>query len=384
MKGYEYQKMIKTLHIITGLHTGGAEMMLYKLLCAIDREQFDPVVISLMDKGTIGLRIEELGIPVCVVKLNRGIPTPSGFLGLLKLIKMCDPDLIQSWMYHANLAAILALSVIRNRVPVIWNIRHSLHELDKERLLTRLVIRMNSLLSGKPAAIVYNSETSIKQHREFGFQALHDVVIPNGFDTMQFKPNKSARRQFRMELGLEEAILIGHVARYHPMKDHECFLRAAALLSCTVPEARFVMAGREVDSKNVKLICLIEKLNLRGRVFLLGERDDVSNLTAALDISTSSSAWGEAFPNVLGEAMACGVPCVATNVGDSERIVAETGKIVPIRDPEAIAQAWLDILELGYENKQELGRLARERTEKLFSLDAVVEQYQQLYLEVVY
>jgi len=384
LKGYEYQKMIKTLHIITGLHTGGAEMMLYKLLCAIDREQFDPVVISLMDKGTIGLRIEELGIPVCVVKLNRGIPTPSGFLGLLKLIKMCDPDLIQSWMYHANLAAILALSVIRNRVPVIWNIRHSLHELDKERLLTRLVIRMNSLLSGKPAAIVYNSETSIKQHREFGFQALHDVVIPNGFDTMQFKPNKSARRQFRMELGLEEAILIGHVARYHPMKDHECFLRAAALLSCTVPEARFVMAGREVDSKNVKLICLIEKLNLRGRVFLLGERDDVSNLTAALDISTSSSAWGEAFPNVLGEAMACGVPCVATNVGDSERIVAETGKIVPIRDPEAIAQAWLDILELGYENKQELGRLARERTEKLFSLDAVVEQYQQLYLEVVY
>ncbi len=349
-------------------------MMLYKLLSGMDRERFSPSVISLQDKGTIGSLIEQLGVPVHALEMRRGIPTPRVVLSLFYLLRRLDPHVIQGWMYHGNLAA--SLGALACRRPICWNIRQSLYSLTYEKRATALVIRIGALLSGMTSCIVYNAHESLRHHEGVGYHG-RSVVIPNGFDTERFRPD--ADPSVRAELGIPAGSpLIGLVARYHPMKDHENFLRAAALLYNQNPHVHFLLAGKGVDGDNTDLSAMIRNLNLCGHVHLLGERTDVPRITAALDMATLSS-YAEAFPNVVGEAMVSGVPCVVTDVGDSAWIVGGTGRVVPPRDSGALADAWLDLIEMGNEGRRELGRRARQRICENFSLDEVVRQYENLY-----
>jgi glycosyltransferase involved in cell wall biosynthesis len=263
---------------------------------------------------------------------------------------------------------------------VVWNVRQSLADLTNERWLTRWVIRANAWLSARPSAIIYNSHTSARQHEAFGFAASLTRIIPNGFDTNLFHPDASARANVRRELGLgDDVVLIGLIGRYHPMKDHRMFLRAAALLAQGCPDVRFLLAGADVDAANPALATMIAESGIGDRVSLLGERDDTPRLNAALDIAGSASAWAEGFSNVVGEAMSCGVPCVVTDVGDSARIVGDTGIVVAPRDPQALANAWRRLISLGLEGRRALGARARQRVIDQFSLGAVVRQYEDLY-----
>lgn len=365
------------MFVVTGLATGGAETMLLKLCSRIDRERFAPSVVSLWDKGTIGPKIEALGIPVFALGINPRRPSPAGLLRLRSLVRQQQPDLLQGWMYHGNLAA----SMAHFGKPVVWGVRQSLYDLRDERPLTRCVIRLNAYRSRSATAIVYNSRVSAGQHQAVGFDAAAARVIPNGFDVELFRPDESARRELRLELGVApHAPLIGLIARYHPMKDHLNFLRAAARLAVPDREVRFVLAGRGVDGANRALTAAVRELRLQDRVFLLGERDDVARFTAALDIATSASAWGEGFANSIGEAMSCAVPCVVTEVGDSAWIVGDTGKVVPARDPAALAAAWHSLIESGATALEALGHTARRRVIENFALRAVVKQYEDLYL----
>ncbi len=367
--------------MITGLTTGGAEMMLLKLCSKLDRRRFEPCVISLSDKGLIGPRIEALGIPVYALGMRPGRPSLTGFLHLRKLVLALRPDLIQGWMYHGNLAA----SLVARSGSVVWGIRQSLYVLNKERVLTRWVIRLSALLSRRyPRAIVYNSRTSARQHETFGFDTFRMCIIPNGFDTLIFRPDENARINIRQELGLNDhVILIGLIGRYHPMKDHRNFLNAAALLCKEFPDVYFLLVGCEVTRDNPALSAMIAEFGLSSRVFLLGERKDIPQLNAALDIASSSSAWGEGFANVIGEAMSCGVPCVVTDVGDSPWVTGSTGKVVPQRDPIALAAAWKSLIMLGQAERQSLGIQARRRVIEKFSLESVVKQYEDLYESLI-
>jgi glycosyltransferase involved in cell wall biosynthesis len=365
------------MFVVTGLATGGAETMLLKLLSRIDRDRFIPSVVSLWDKGTVGPKIEALGIPVFALDINPRRPSPAGLLRLRSLVRQQQPDLLQGWMYHGNLAA----SMARFGKPMLWGVRQSLNDLRNERLLTRWVIWLNARRSRSATAIVYNSRVSARQHQAVGFDSAAARVIPNGFDVEQFRPDESARRELRVELGLApHALLIGLIARYHPMKDHLSFLRAAARLAVPGGEVNFVLAGRGVDGENRALMDAVRELQLQDRVFLLGERDDVARLTAALDIATSASSWGEGFANAVGEAMSCAVPCVVTDVGDSAWIVGDTGKVVRVRDHAALAGAWHSLIESGAAARQALGQHARQRVIENFSLGAIVKQYEGLYL----
>lgn len=350
--------------------------MLFKLCSRLDRRRFAPSVISLSDKGAIGLRIEALGIPVYTLGMRPSRPSLAGLFRLSKLVSTLRPNLIQGWMYHGNLAASLAAG----SKPVVWGIRQSLYGLDKERVLTRWVIRLGAVVSRYSHAIVYNSHTSARQHEAFGFDASRSRTIPNGFDTEVFNLDENARVGIRQELGLSaNVVLIGLVGRYHPMKDHRTFLNAVALLGKEFPEAHFLLAGREVDADNPALGAMLVEFELGDRVFLLGERKDIPQLNAALDIASSASAWGEGFANVIGEAMSCGVPCVVTDVGDSAWIVGDTGRVVPPRDPVALATAWMSLIALSRDERQTLGILARQRVIEKFSLGSVVKQYEDLY-----
>lgn len=380
--------MKKILFISTGLGTGGAEMMLYKLLSGIDRSRFDPVVVSLIKTDFFGdqifNRITALNIPVHSLELNPGKFSIQKLFELLELVRQQQPAIIQGWMYHANLAAQLASFFTFKSIPTIWNIRHSLYSLDYEKKGTAMVIRLLSQLSNFPAKIIYNSQIGGTQHEKVGYKSHKTIVIPNGFDINLFKPSSENRHNLRQELGLpQDAFLIGRICRYHLMKDHESFLCAAAILLQDFPELHFVLAGTNVDQDNSHLTELLQELNIGDRVHLLGERKDVPYLTSALNIATSSSYFGEAFPNVVGEAMACEVPCVVTDVGDSALIVGETGKVVPPKNPQALADGCRELISLDIAAREALGKKARQKVIDLYSLESIIAQYEELYQSVV-
>jgi glycosyltransferase involved in cell wall biosynthesis len=372
------------MHVITGLSTGGAEMMLFKLLTLAKRGSCGAVVVSLMDGGTIGRRINALGVPVVTLGMRRGMPDPFALIRLARAVRRIRPIAIQGWMYHGNLAATLAARCTSDKIPVFWNIRQSLYEIRKERSITRLTIRLGSWLSSIPEKIIYNSKISALQHEAMGYKPEKSIVIPNGFDLQEFRPDSRIRQQIRRELGVpNDAVAIGLVARWHPMKDHANFLGAASLLLQQDPHVHFVLVGKGSTKNNGEVWKLASKLSPFDNIHLLGERRDIPDILASLDIATSSSAWGEGFPNVVGEAMACGVPCVVTDVGDSAVIVGETGLVVPPRAPADLATAWMKMIVFGREIRQRLGLAARQRVAENFALDVIFREYQALYDRVV-
>jgi len=372
------------VHVISGLETGGAEMMLLRLLGGTDRSRWRPSVISLRDRGTFGPRIESLGVPVRVVGMQGSVPTPQALWRLLREIRGLSPSLLQGWMYHGNLAAVIAKVLVARRVPTIWNIRYAPSDLALEKLSTAAAVRVGALLSSRVARIVYNSRAGAQRHAQLGYATTRAVVIPNGFDTDAFAPSPTARIAWRRRLGLSEStLLVGRIGRYHEMKDYPAFLEAAGLLARERPGVHFVLAGKGVDDRNADLTGAIARLGLHGTVHVLGEVIATNELTASLDIACSSSAFGEAFPNVLGEAMACGVPCVATDVGDSSWIIDETALVVPPRDPTALASAFRALIDAGPTERGRLGAKARARVIREFSLARALADYEALYRETI-
>lgn len=371
---------MKIVYFTTGLNTGGAEMMLSQLLSRINRKCFSPVVISLLDNGTFGEHIEAEGIPVYTLNMKQGIPTLANIWRLIKIIRQVKPDLIQGWMYHGNIAAQLASLSLLYQVPVLWSIHYSPNSLSLEKKLTALIIKSGTYLSRLSASNIFVSQTSRQKHEKLGYRSKHNCVIPNGFDTSVFVPSEAARAEIRFELSLpKDSIIIGMMGRYHLMKDHNNFLQAAALISQKYDNIYFILAGTGVDKDNKNLVDLIQEKQLVKQTKLLGERRDIPRLASAFDIFTLPSAYGEAFPLVVGEAMSCAVPSVVTDVGDSALIVGDTGRVVAPRNPEALAHAWQELIEMKTEDREALGKAARARIQKLFSLDSVVSEYEKLY-----
>jgi glycosyltransferase involved in cell wall biosynthesis len=205
-------------------------------------------------------------------------------------------------------------------------------------------------------------------------------VITNGFDTDVFRPDPEARLGVRRELGLRpDTPLIGLAARFDPQKDHRNFLDAAALVKGADERVQFLMCGNGIDGRNAALTTTIESLGLRGRCHLLGPRRDMPRIFASLDLACSSSAFGEALPMTLCEAMACGVPCVTTDIGDSARVVDATGRVVPPRDPRALALACRELLDLAPQARAQLGLAARRHIQRHYDLTTVARCYEDLY-----
>jgi glycosyltransferase involved in cell wall biosynthesis len=370
---------ISILFIITGLNTGGAEVMLYKLLSHMDRSRFSPVVVSLREDGPFAQKIRSLGIEVIsldVLSLGHAF---RGLRQLRKEVSARDIQIIQGWMSHGNLTAVLVRMMSRRRIPVLWGVRQALYSLGHEKRMTAAVIKLASYFSRIPHRIIYNSSVSAQQHAAIGYSAARQIIIPNGFDTDLYLPSPEARREVRSELGISQnAVLIGLVGRYHPMKDHATFLRAASQIAGKYSDLHFILAGDNVDRGNKELMRLARDFGLLEKIHFLGRRDDIPRITAALDIAACSS-FTEGFPNVVGEAMSCGVPCVVTDVGDTARLVGDTGKVVNPRDPQAFAIALEGMISLGEEKRNELGVKARQRIINMFSIRSIVRQYEALY-----
>jgi glycosyltransferase involved in cell wall biosynthesis len=336
-------------------------------------------VLCLLGDGRIGEEIRALGIPVTCL----GIQSPAGafkaFGKLRRYLREVSPDILHGWMYHGNLAAWFGRILIGSRIPLVWGVRQSLYDLSREKPATALVIRFCAFISKAATKIIYNSEMARGHHEGIGYASLHGESIPNGFDTDIFCPDEMARSGLRRELGLgEEVPVVGMVARFDPMKGHSNFLAAAALLAEQHADVHFALVGRSVDIENPVFVRAAKSAPLAGRIHLLGERQNISALTAGLDVAVTPSV-SEGFANAIGEAMSCGIPCVVTDVGDSAKVVADCGRVVPPGDSAALAQAISGLLQMSVEARRSLGLRARQRVMDEFSISAVAARYEALY-----
>jgi glycosyltransferase involved in cell wall biosynthesis len=373
---------ISITFIITDLRSGGAEMMLYRLLGGLDKQRFSSRVIALSG-GPLGEKIEQLGIEVRCLGMKPGFPDPFALLRLKSWLGKQRPQLVQTWMYHADLMGGLAAR-FAGAGTLVWGIRNNTLDARLLKRSTRLTARACARLSAiVPDRIVVNSRSAMQVHTAFGYRDSKMELIPNGFDTQAFRPDKEARREVRQELGVKQNTpLIGFFARFDPMKDHPNFIQAAGLLHAAMPQVHFLLCGGGISIENRDFTGWIESTSAKENFHLLGERQDVPRLTAALDLATTASS-SEAFPNVIGEAMACEVPCVVTDVGDSHILVGNTGKVVPPHNPGALASAWGDILQMPPERRRVMGATARRRIEEQYSLTTMVGRFEKLYLGLV-
>jgi glycosyltransferase involved in cell wall biosynthesis len=387
LRGTNFSRRPRVVHVINSLSTGGAETMLARLVVAADSSRFEHVVLPLREGGPLTERVRETGGLAGALQVDGTRNLITAPLRLGARLRELRPDLVQGWLLQGNLAATVGTSLGRLHIPVLWNVRWTLYDVGSERVTTQALLRISGRLARHPIRIIFNSHVAAFQHAGIGYPPTRARVIPNGFDIQHFRPDPAARIDVRRELDIPaDAEVMGMVARYHPMKDHAMSLRAAARVVERRPKAMFVYAGRGVDDGNEELLRLVQTLGLAGRVRLLGELYDVARLYPSFDVYWMSSVArgiAEGFPNVVAEAMACGVPCVATDIGDAASIIGQSGRLVQSRDWRAFGDATADLLDAGPVMLKRLSNEARERIERNFSMDAVARAYHALYVEVL-
>jgi glycosyltransferase involved in cell wall biosynthesis len=370
---------MRVVHIITGLSTGGAEMMLYQLVKQQKQQGIQGIVFSLVSNGDLKPFIQAEGIEVIDLNFPRGKFSPGGFCSLIQGIRAWNPDVVMCWMYHANLIGGLAAKVA-GRYPVLWGIHNSTLDAKNSSRMTRMIMRLGGVMSGLAAKIIYCSESARILHQQFHYQKEKGIVIPNGFDISAFKPDTQHRQQFRQTLGIAETQrIIAIIGRYNPQKDFPTFIQAAGLVAKQVPEVGFLFCGQELDVHNEELMNLIKRAGIIDAVYLLGRRQDMPNIQQSIDVLVSSSAYGEAFPMVIGEAMACAVPCVASDVGDARYLIGDTGLVVPPKDAQVLADAIMQMLALPDDQMQKMKQKARQRIVENYSIAHIAERYMQVF-----
>ncbi len=369
----------RVIHLITGLDVGGAELYLLRLLSQLDANLIESKVICLRSVGVVGERMKQLGIAVEGLEMQPSKPTLTGFLKLIRILMNEKPDVLMTWLYHADLMGLLAgkLTGVKN---IIWNIRSADMDMSQYHPLSAWVVRLCTFLSGFPSVIFVNSRAGLTAHQQAGYRPRRWEWIPNGVNVDEFLPNKKAAGLLRKSLNLPlNTPLVGMLARVDPMKDHATFLRAARKVAELQPKVHFLLAGEGCVPENGQLSHLINENQLQGKIHLIGLRQDVSALFAGLDVYLSSSIT-EGFPNAIAEAMACGVPVAATDAGDSAYLIGETGLITPVGNAQALAESCLFLLNETKLNKQNRRGLTRKRIVENFDLRHSVKKYQQFLL----
>lgn len=368
---------MKIIHVITGLGDGGAEGVLYRL-CTNSPDSHH--VVSLMDEGKYGPLLSRAGVRVSCIGMPRGKVTLRGLRRLRQIIATDRSAVVQTWMYHADLMGGIASRLARNR-RIVWNIRHTNLEPAVTSRSTRFVASIAALLSRIiPVAIVACAEAARLSHAAFGYDASKMVVIPNGYDLSTFRPRPTS-------VGSDAEVLptIGMVARFSPQKDHNNLFQALRLLIDRGVHLRCLLVGTGVTPNNPELQRMISALGLEEHVALLGPRADIPDFLTSIDLHVLPSN-DEGFPNVVAEAMACGTPCVTTDVGDAAMIVGETGWIVPPRSPVLLADAIANAIRERTTRRGdwELRRQsASSRIERMFSLASMVSAYRAVWRSVM-
>lgn len=372
--------LMRVLHCITGMTGDGAQRMLLRLTESMSAFGVESSVVNLGEPHGVAHLFERIGVRVWSLSIT---PTASGALvgarRLRHIVSQTEPDIVQGWMYHANIITFLARVAQRQGPVLLWNIRRGLDDYRQRQLKTRCVIRSNAALSRMIDGVVYCSHESKLQHEQFGFNPKSSAVVENGFDSEKFKPRPESRQAFRRQYGIrDDQIVVGNIGRFDLAKGHTFLIEAFSKVLAVEPKAVLVLIGRGVDESNAELASVLHSCGCRDRVLLLGEQERVEQMIPAFDIYCSASI-SEGFPNALSEAMACGVVCVATDTGASRQVVGGIGRVVAPRSVEQLAEALIAAIGDGAESRQVAGQYGRERIVTQYALHSVARRYYELY-----
>lgn len=374
--------VIRVCHVIVGLNVGGAESMLKRLIESDPASIPETVVVSLTSLGVIGDSLRARGVCVHALGMLSFLHAPIALWRLIRLTRQYRPVIVQTWMYHADLLGGLAARVAGNRY-VIWGIRTT--DIRVGAPFGTVIVRWLCARLSRwiPSAIICAAEASRQSHIAVGYDAKKMVVIPNGYDFSWLNASFEERQSLRKQCGInQDEVVIGSLGRFHADKDQENFVRSAALLVPQYPQLRFLMVGRGLDLNNQPLVDWINRTGCMDRFVLLGERKDVPQCLAAMDIFCLHSRT-EGFPNVLAEAMAMGLPCITTDVGDATMLLGDAGVVVPKENSVALVQGVERLLALDQDARHALGRRAKALVQARFSIARARERFEEVYRQVL-
>lgn len=353
--------------------------MLLRLVERLQNQSIENIVVSLSKRETLASSFEAMGVPVAALGMGRKLSDARLVRDLGQVLERAKPQIIQTWMYHANLAVSCLQPFLGRRVPVIWNVRRGMDDYQERKLATRLVIRANRVLSRLPNRIVYCTNESRVQHESYGFNQSKSLVIGNGFDTSKYVPNAERRRLVRASFGIKDnEIVIGNVGRDDPSKGRAFLLAAMSQVVRRFPQARLLLVGRGMVAHNTDLQREIERHQLAANVTLVGEYAPSTDLYPAMDLLCLAST-SEGFPNVVAEGMSCALPCVVTDVGNSRELLDGIGVIVPARDAQSLAFGLGKLCSEPEQVRQARGKRARERIVARYSMVYCADAYAALY-----
>ncbi|NEX92347.1 glycosyltransferase [Caulobacter sp. 17J65-9] len=368
---------VRVVHLIPSLERAGAENALTRVVTHSDPAQVRHTVVSLTGRGPLAEPIEAAGVEVIALGARSPASTLLRLPRLLSVIRAARPEVVQGWMVHANLLAWLARALAAPSARLAWNLRGSAGQLEYERPLTRLLTRAAATVSKSVDLLIANSAAGFAQHAALGYRPKIGEVLPNGFDLDTFRPDAGTRNRIRDELGLPtDAIAFGLIGRFHPVKGHTVFAEAAGTVAPTAPNATFVLVGAGTQDSQ-ELEALLAEHQVTHRFLRLGVRADVADIMRALDVVCVPSFY-EGFPNVVGEAMACAIPCIATEVSDVRTILGDGGLVIPIGDAEALADA-MTTLAADTAGREAMGRAGRQRAEETYCIRTITSRYTNLY-----
>ena len=345
------KEKVRLFFLIRSLNIGGAERQLIELVKGLDKNILVITVGVFYHEGPLMEEIKDIhGINVISLNKRGRWEIIRFIIRFIKLLKVLQPDILYSFLPDANIVGLIA-GRLAGVKQIIWGVRASNMDVSRYDWLARISLRLSAFLSRFPNVIIANSYVGRSFHESIGYSNKRFHVIHNGINAERFKPDRNTGTRVRVEWGIDKkTVLIGIMARIDPMKDHPTFLKAAQNFIQRHNDVCFVCVGDGPVDYKEKLYLLSEELGLRDFVIWAGLRSDMPAVYNALDIVTSTSSYGEGFSNVIAEAMACGVPCVVTDVGDSALIIGDTGLVVPIKDPEALAGGWRCMLKQLNEN----------------------------------
>ncbi|MEG3639867.1 glycosyltransferase [Magnetococcus sp. PR-3] len=368
---------MKIIHIIPKLNTGGSQWMLFKVLVAGQADdRFEQSVLCLGQEDTIGHLLQKKGITVHYLRMSR--PTPALLWKFIRFFRHNRADVVVSWLFVSDFLSLITRPF--TGIPqLISNLRSSAPNRQTLGMQDLILLHMNRFLSARLDGMLHNAQEGRRQLTARGFVPGWWHYIPNGFELDRLSPDPDANRALKLRLNLSaEQSIFGCFARYHPSKDYPVLLQAFAQLVKKQPSAHLLLVGRDIDDPH--LAKRIEEWGVQEKVTTLGEVTDVAQWMSGLDVAVLASCKGEGFPNFLGEAMCCGVPCVATDSGDSAHVVGQTGIIVPTKDVDALSAAMEQMMTLSHSERSRLGQAARERMEQHFDIHHIAEAYHRVYL----
>ena len=374
--------MIHIFFLARSLHIGGSERQLVNLVKYLDKSKYDTTVACFYGGGVLEQELRGGGIRLLDLKKKGRWDILIFIFRLVKILRKLKPDILYSWLDGPNILGFIAGYL--SKVPkVIWGIRASNVDLKKYGIGLQISFWMQTRLSRYIDLIIANSESGKKYHIARGFPAKKIVIVPNGINVNHFCPLYSEGVKVKKEWNIKaNEILIGLVGRLDPMKDHPTFMEAVSMLCKKRTDVKFICVGDGEEPYKSDLYQLSKKLELGGKLIWAGRRLDMAAVYNALDISSSSSS-GEGFPNVIGESMACGVPCVVTDVGDSAKIVGDTGIIVPPKSPDMLAKGWEQLLNLEKKEFSLLSRRVRERIVNNYSVGKMIERHNEFFEDIL-